>query len=107
MESQDPNTTPDKLLPLVPLDPETAELEALDDVIFPAIEGDPTALEATPRVWQTAVEKLGRERVEESRHEYLRYARATWKALRRQATKDPLRLVAVLKIILMLIGDGA
>lgn len=107
MERPDPAPTSEELTPLEPPDPETAELEALDDVIFPAIEGDPAALDVTPNAWKAAVEKLGKEKVEESRHEYLRYAQATWKALRRQAVKDPLRLIAVLKIILMLIGDGA
>lgn len=105
MERQDQNLLPEP--PVEVPDEVTAQLEALDDVIFPAIEGDEVALEALAPTWHNTVAKLGREKVEESRHEYLRYARATWKALRRQAVKDPWRLVAVLKIILMLIGDNA
>jgi hypothetical protein len=36
-----------------------AKLEALDDVIFPAIDGDAAALEAAPDVWTATVAKSG------------------------------------------------
>ena len=88
-------------------DEETAQLEALDDVIFPAIAGNQAALEASPHMWQVAVAKLGKEKVEDSRAEYLRYARETWNSLCRQAVEDPVRLVAVVKIMLLLLGDGS
>lgn len=80
------------------------QLESLDDVIFPAIEGDEQALQRAEPVWREAVATLGPDAVRESRNEYLRYARSTWEFLRRNATADRARLMAVLKIILLLSG---
>ncbi len=80
------------------------QLESLDDVIFPAIEGDEQALAHLEPAWRQAVATLGPEVVRESRNEYLRYARSTWEFLRRNATSDRGRLMAVLKIILLLSG---
>lgn len=80
------------------------QLESLDDVIFPAIEGDEQALAHSEPAWRQAVATLGPEVVRESRNEYLRYARSTWEFLRRNATADRARLMAVLKIILLLSG---
>jgi hypothetical protein len=88
------------------LSPEVqSKLEALDDVIFPAIEGDPEALNIAEQVWSCTVAAVGLPAVEETRHEYLRYARSTWQMLKNQATRQPLRVMALLKIIGMLIGD--
>lgn len=84
-----------------------ARLEALDDVIFPAIEGSQQALAEAEPAWKQAVAELGPGAVQESRREYLRYARSTWDFLRRQATINPFRLFAVLKIIALLMGDDA
>jgi hypothetical protein len=83
----------------------TARLEALDDVIFPAIEGCQQALAEAEPAWKQTVAELGPGAVQESRREYLRYARSTWEFLRRQATINPFRLFAVLKIIGLLMGD--
>jgi hypothetical protein len=86
--------------------PEVVEkLEQLDDVIFPAIEGDEQALAASEPVWREAVAELGPEVIEESRSEYLRYARSVWQFLSSQAITQPLRLLAVMKIIGLLMGD--
>ena len=83
----------------------TARLEALDDIIFPAIDGSQQALAEAEPAWKEAVAELGPGAVQESRREYLRYARSTWDFLRRQATCHPFRLFAVLKIFGMLMGD--
>jgi hypothetical protein len=91
----DPNAVPEAV----------AKLEQLDDVIFPAIEGDMTALEACEPAWREAVTTLGPELIAETRSEYLRYARSTWQFLSRQTVHQPLRLFAVLKIIGLLMGD--
>ena len=82
-----------------------ARLETLDDVIFPAIDGDLAALDATEPVWRETVATLGPEAVAESRSEYLRYARSTWEFLNRQTVQQPLRMLAVLKVIGLLMGD--
>lgn len=84
-----------------------ARLETLDDVIFPAIDGDLAALDASEPVWRETVATLGPEAVAESRSEYLRYARTTWEFLNRQTTQQPLRMLAVLKVIGLLMGDDA
>jgi len=80
-------------------------LELLDDVIFPAIEGDEEALAASEPVWRETVAELGQEAVAESRSEYLRYARNVWQFLSSQTVTQPLRLLAVMKIIGLLMGD--
>jgi hypothetical protein len=86
--------------------PEVVErLERLDDVIFPAIDGDPAALEACAPEWQQAVAELGPELVAETRSEYLRYARSVWQYLSRQTVQQPWRVLAVMKIIGLLMGD--
>lgn len=90
------------------LSPEAiARLETLDDLIFPAIDGDLDAAEASAPIWRETVAELGPEAVAESRTEYLRYARSTWQFLNRQAVQQPLRMLAVLKVIGMLMGDDA
>jgi hypothetical protein len=90
------------------LSPEAiARLETLDDLIFPAIDGDLDAAEASAPVWREAVAELGPDVVAESRSEYLRYARSTWRFLNQQTVRQPLRMLAVLKVIGMLMGDEA
>ena len=90
------------------LSPEAiARLETLDDLIFPAIDGDLDAAEASAPVWRETVATLGPEAVAESRSEYLRYARCTWQFLNRQTVQQPLRMLAVLKVIGLLMGDEA
>ena len=55
--------------------PEVIErLESLDDIIFPAIDGDEQAIAQSKPAWQEAVAQLDPELVQESRNEYLRYA---------------------------------
>jgi hypothetical protein len=88
--------------------PEVVEhLESLDDVIFPAIDGDEQALEKVEPVWREAVASLGPEFVQESRNQYLRYARATWEFLRKNAPNQRQRMIALLHIIALLMGVDA
>lgn len=84
-----------------------AKLETLDDVIFPAIDGDMAAVEASEPLWREAVAELGPEAVAESRSEYLRYARSTWQFLSRQTVQQPLRMLAVMKVIGLLMGEDS
>jgi hypothetical protein len=89
-----------------PDDPEVvAELEKLDDIIYPAIDGDEADLQILEPAWQVALATLGKEAVQESRHEYLRYARSTWDYLRNQSLQHPHRILAVAKILMLLTGD--
>jgi len=57
-------------------------LEKLDDVIFAAIDGDADALDEAAATWQCTVEELGQETVEESRQQYLRFAKSVWESAR-------------------------
>lgn len=82
-----------------------ARLETLDDLIFPAIDGDLDAAEASEPVWRETVAELGHDAIAESRSEYLRYARSTWQFLSRQTAQQPLRMLAVMKVIGMLMGE--
>ena len=81
-----------------------ARLEKLDDVIFPAIDGDEQALGQLEPTWREAVATLGPELVRESRNEYLRYARDTWEFLRRNSAGQRGRILAILQIIALLSG---
>ena len=81
------------------------KLEALDDVIFPAIEGDAQALSASEQVWKSTLAEVGPTVLAETRNEYLRYARSTWQLLKSQTVGNPLRTLAVLKVIALLMGD--
>ena len=83
---------------------EIEQLESLDDVVFPAIDGDEHALQKVEPVWRDAVASLGPEFIQESRNQYLRYARSTWDFLRRNAPGQRHRLLAVLHIIALLSG---
>lgn len=82
-----------------------AHLEALDDVIFPAIDGDENALHHVEPAWQQALATLGPEVMRESQQQYLRYARATWDYLKNKTFQHPHQLLAVMQIIIMLTGD--
>ncbi|MEX0586710.1 MAG: hypothetical protein WD176_08705, partial [Pirellulales bacterium] len=53
-------------------------LEQLDDIVFEAIDGDPSALAELRRLWPQTLRDLGAERVEESRAQYLRRAMTVW-----------------------------
>jgi hypothetical protein len=81
------------------------KLEALDDVIFPAIDGDLTALASAEQAWKTTIDEVGVTAIAETRCEYLRYAQSTWQMLKGRAISDPLRLFAVLKVIGLLVGE--
>lgn len=83
-----------------------ARLEGLDDIIFPAIDGDLKALEASEPIWHQTLEDIGFDAVQESRCEYLRYAQSMWQFLVQQSVQQPLRMLAVMKIIGLLMGDG-
>lgn len=80
-------------------------LEALDDVIFPALDGDASALHALEPVWNDTVAAVGPAAVAESRWHYLRYAKATLSLLQRHILWQPERILAVLHVIALLAAD--
>jgi hypothetical protein len=81
-----------------------AKLEVLDDVIFAAIDGDATALQASAGAWHSAVDELGHDTLEETRRQYLRHAQSVWDALRHQPVQPPHRIFAAIEIIGLLVN---
>jgi len=81
-----------------------ARLEALDDVIFAAIDGDPAALQESVHAWQMAVAELGSDTIEETRRQYLRRAQSVWESLRRQEVQPPHKIFAAIEIIGLLVN---
>lgn len=81
-----------------------AHLEHLDDVIFAAIEGDPSALQESVQAWSKAVEVLGADTVEETRRQYLRHAQSVWESLRKEPAQPPHRIFAAIEIIGLLVN---
>ena len=74
-------------------------LEALDDVIFAAIDGDPDALDSAAATWQCTLSELGPETLEESRQQYLRFAKSVWEANREHRDNAPAHPFAAIEII--------
>ena len=81
-----------------------ARLEALDDVIFAAIDGDPAALQESGDAWQRAVAELGHDTIEETRRQYLRHAQGVWESLRHQEVQPPHKIFAAIEIIGLLVN---
>jgi hypothetical protein len=79
-------------------------LEALDDVIFAAIDGDPEALDAAPTTWQCTLDELGWEMVEESRQQYLRFAKSVWEDTRHHPDDPDQKPFAAIQIIGLLVS---
>jgi hypothetical protein len=81
------------------------QLEVLDDTIFEAINGDVTALERSMGAWESALQNLGAELLEESRQQYLRQAEDQWKRLRLQSGHSLPKVFTALEIISLLEGS--
>ncbi len=78
------------------------QLEALDDVMFVAIDGDPEALDAAASTWYRVLSDLGWETVEESRQQYLRRAQSVLNTLREQPNHSPEEAFAAIEIVSLL-----
>lgn len=81
-----------------------ARLEALDDLIFAAIDGDPVALQESGSAWHRAVAELGHDTIEETRRQYLRHAQGVWERLRGQKMQPPHKIFAAIEIIGLLVN---
>ncbi len=81
-----------------------ARLEALDDLIFAAIDGDPSALQESGNAWHRAVAELGHDAIEETRRQYLRHAQGVWERLRGQKVQPPHKIFAAIEIIGLLVN---
>ncbi|MCI0335027.1 MAG: hypothetical protein L0228_17605 [Planctomycetes bacterium] len=86
-----------------PTDPDVlAKLEWLDDLMFEAIDGDPTALETAIDAWQKSLNELGPDALEESRLQYLRRAQSVWNELRNEPNHPPHKVFAAIEVISLL-----
>jgi hypothetical protein len=93
------------------LDPESREahdlLEALDDAMFEAIDGNEASLARAHELWQRAVDAVGGERVEESREQYLRFAVETTKRCAAGEVREPAKMLAAAEVIAWLTRGAA
>ena len=88
-------------------DPETvARLEWLDDLMFSAINGDPTYLEMAADAWKNSLQELGSATLEESRRQYLRCAQSVWNDLRNEPNHPPDKVFAAIEVISLLVGKA-
>ena len=81
------------------------QLEALDDIIFAAIDGDPGALQESSEAWRKAISELGSDAIEETRRQYLRHAQGVWESLRHQPVQPPHKIFAAIEIIGLLVNS--
>jgi hypothetical protein len=81
------------------------ELERLDDVVFDAMTGDARAIEELSRMWPQLLAKLGAEKLDESREQYLRHSLTVWEACLENGLRDPDRAQASLQVLTILFGE--
>jgi hypothetical protein len=81
------------------------ELERLDDVVFDAIAGNTQAIEELGQVWPQLLAKLGAEKLDESREQYLRHSLSVWEACLENGLRDPERAQASLQVLTILFGE--
>jgi hypothetical protein len=96
-----PETRPHTERPPIEADV-VARLEWLDDLMFAAIDGDPTSLQAAAEAWNNALQELGSHVLEESRRQYLRRAQNVWHELRSMPNHPPHKVFAAIEIISLL-----
>jgi hypothetical protein len=82
-----------------------AHLEKLDDVVFDAMAGDARALEEMSRLWPQLISKLGPDKLEESREQYLRCSLAVWENCLEDSLREPERALASLQVLAILFDE--
>jgi len=83
-----------------------AQLEALDDAVFDAIQGKSAALTLLRVLWPQLKSCLGVPLLAESREQYVRYALSVWRepALS-NGNHDPRRTVDALEVLCVLFDE--
>jgi hypothetical protein len=81
------------------------DLERLDDVVFDAMTGDERAIEEMGRMWPQLLAKLGPDRLDESREQYLRHSLSVWETCLENGLRDPERAQASLQVLSILFGE--
>jgi hypothetical protein len=91
---------------LVNQPPEVVELlERVDDLVFAAIGGDPSALAGLQELWPTVVADLEGELLEQSREQYLRCALSIWSECVEAQLRDPARAVSAIDVLCVLFNE--
>jgi hypothetical protein len=83
-----------------------AQLEALDDAVFDAIQGKAAALADLHRLWPALKSELGDDFLAESREQYIRYALSIWQEpIDIQGNRDPARAITALEVLCVLFDE--
>ncbi len=83
-----------------------AKLEALDDVVFDAIQGKAAALAGLQELWPALKTALGDALLAESREQYIRYALSLWQEPANiEGNHDPVRAVHALEVLCVLFDE--
>lgn len=83
-----------------------SRLEALDDVVFDAIQGKADALAALQALWPLLKIELGDALLAESREQYIRYAISIWQEPTNiKGDRDPARAVHALDVLCVLFDE--
>jgi hypothetical protein len=83
------------------------KLEHLDDLVYGAVNGKPTAMEELRAYWPRVQDELGGPLLAESQEEYLRYALSVWSdAGDAEAPGNPGRSVEALEVLTLLLDES-
>ncbi len=83
-----------------------AKLEALDDAVFDAIQGDCVALADLHKLWPALKLELGEVLLAESREQYIRYALSIWQEPAKiKESHNPTRAVNALEVLCVLFDE--
>jgi hypothetical protein len=84
-------------------DPATVELlEQLDDAVYEAVNGSPTAPESVAQLWTQLSKRLKPATLSAMREQYLRYALSLWDACLEEAVRQPQRAIGALDVLAVL-----
>jgi hypothetical protein len=83
-----------------------AQLEALDDAVFDAIQNKRAALAALRSLWPQLKSRLGDALLAESREQYIRYALSIWREPANiDGDHDPRRAICALEVLCILFDE--
>ncbi|MEN0110234.1 MAG: hypothetical protein AAF805_05885 [Planctomycetota bacterium] len=80
-------------------------LEALDDTVFDALDGDAAALDRAEAAWRDADRRIDPRLLEESRQQYVARARSRWRRSQRRGGSDRLARGFAALEVLRLLGE--
>jgi hypothetical protein len=81
-------------------------LELLDDIVFEAIAGKPSALDELRALWPMVLAQVGAELIAESRAEYLRHAMHVWRGCTDgDEVRNPRLAINAMEVVCLLLGE--